>query len=606
MAGRSCGLMGLLAVVAVLCNGVPAFGQTIVGGAIGADTTWTLAGSPYLATDDVELRNDAVLTIEPGVEVAFRPGTALDARQGVLIADGAGGDTIVLRSAANTMGDWQGVLTSANAPSIITPEGEYVGGPIFRNVRITGADVAVRADDQPLYFESVTIERNDSRGIQFTGSTADATTWLKGVTIRDSGIGLSSFSDAGRFVLRDCVFEDNPANGVLLRDGSGELVRCVFRRNGFADAAFGGGGAFLRGSWQVRECVFEENGAIFTILSGGGGGLRLEGSESTVADCEFISNTASGPGGGAEIRPFSFDARVTIENCRFIANTSETSSGAGLLAGANSGSQLVIDIRGCTFEDNQGDSNGGLAVGNATGHVVDNVFRNNTGRTSGGAMRIFNEVRGLIIADNEFTNNATQAGGGAIDLTQLFRGTALSIEGNSFRDNSADRGGAIAGVGRVELSASGNAFEGNTARLGGAIEIRPDAADVVLALAGPPSNRFAANLAGLGAAIYNDSALAIDATGNCWGTSDPAAIAERIYDASDDPTRGVVAFDPIAADCDACPADLDGDGRLTLFDFLAFQTHFDAGDAAADFDGDGRLTFFDFLAFQTAFDAGCG
>ncbi|MEQ8318196.1 MAG: GC-type dockerin domain-anchored protein [Phycisphaerales bacterium] len=54
-----------------------------------------------------------------------------------------------------------------------------------------------------------------------------------------------------------------------------------------------------------------------------------------------------------------------------------------------------------------------------------------------------------------------------------------------------------------------------------------------------------------------------------------------------------------------CRADLDGDGVLTIFDFLAFQNLFDAGDLAADFDGDGELTIFDFLAFQNAFDAGC-
>ncbi len=54
-----------------------------------------------------------------------------------------------------------------------------------------------------------------------------------------------------------------------------------------------------------------------------------------------------------------------------------------------------------------------------------------------------------------------------------------------------------------------------------------------------------------------------------------------------------------------CEADLDGDGVLTIFDFLAFQNLFDAGDPAADFDGDGALTIFDFLAFQNAFDAGC-
>jgi hypothetical protein len=55
----------------------------------------------------------------------------------------------------------------------------------------------------------------------------------------------------------------------------------------------------------------------------------------------------------------------------------------------------------------------------------------------------------------------------------------------------------------------------------------------------------------------------------------------------------------------ACRADIDGDGSLTIFDFLAFQNLFDAGDVAADFDGDEQLTIFDFLAFQNAFDAGC-
>jgi len=54
-----------------------------------------------------------------------------------------------------------------------------------------------------------------------------------------------------------------------------------------------------------------------------------------------------------------------------------------------------------------------------------------------------------------------------------------------------------------------------------------------------------------------------------------------------------------------CAADFDGDGELTLFDFLAFQNAFDAGEPSADFDGDGSLTIFDFLAFQNAFDAGC-
>lgn len=56
----------------------------------------------------------------------------------------------------------------------------------------------------------------------------------------------------------------------------------------------------------------------------------------------------------------------------------------------------------------------------------------------------------------------------------------------------------------------------------------------------------------------------------------------------------------------SCPADLDGNGALDVFDFLEFQTLFAAGDPAADwFDYDGELTVFDFLAFFDAFEVGC-
>ncbi|MCW5757936.1 MAG: hypothetical protein KIT54_11935 [Phycisphaeraceae bacterium] len=54
-----------------------------------------------------------------------------------------------------------------------------------------------------------------------------------------------------------------------------------------------------------------------------------------------------------------------------------------------------------------------------------------------------------------------------------------------------------------------------------------------------------------------------------------------------------------------CRADMDGDGSLTIFDFLTFQNLFAAMDPRADFDGDGLFTIFDFLTFQNEFAAGC-
>lgn len=54
-----------------------------------------------------------------------------------------------------------------------------------------------------------------------------------------------------------------------------------------------------------------------------------------------------------------------------------------------------------------------------------------------------------------------------------------------------------------------------------------------------------------------------------------------------------------------CYADCDGDGVLTIFDFLCFQNKFAVRDLAADCDLDGRFTIFDFLCFQNRFSAGC-
>jgi hypothetical protein len=56
-----------------------------------------------------------------------------------------------------------------------------------------------------------------------------------------------------------------------------------------------------------------------------------------------------------------------------------------------------------------------------------------------------------------------------------------------------------------------------------------------------------------------------------------------------------------------CPADLDGDGELTVFDFFEFQNRFDSGGASgfADFCYDGVMDVFDFLEYLNLFEAGC-
>ncbi len=56
---------------------------------------------------------------------------------------------------------------------------------------------------------------------------------------------------------------------------------------------------------------------------------------------------------------------------------------------------------------------------------------------------------------------------------------------------------------------------------------------------------------------------------------------------------------------DSCYPDCDGDGSLTLFDFLCFVNAFNAAQPYANCDGNGSLDLFDFLCYVNAFNAGC-
>ena len=77
---------------------------TSVSGVISADTTWSLANSPYQVTADVSVTNGATLTIQAGVTVSFDTGNSLTLASGAISARGTAGQPIIFTSTLETAG----------------------------------------------------------------------------------------------------------------------------------------------------------------------------------------------------------------------------------------------------------------------------------------------------------------------------------------------------------------------------------------------------------------------------------------------------------------------------------------------------------------------
>jgi hypothetical protein len=207
----------LLAAVFMLFNSSKA---TNVSGGIYTNTTWTLAGSPYIVTSNIVVFPGVILTIQPGVVVKFDNNTQIEIREAKLLAVGNATDSITFTSNAGspTPGIYRGVYIL----------GDTIGGSSFHYCSFTYADTAIYVtsasslDIQNSYFGANTNGPWDEYG-------------------------------SGTATVSNCNFVNNAGNGLYLRALiSASINNCNFFYNG-------------TGLWTAyyhataNNCLFEHN-----------------------------------------------------------------------------------------------------------------------------------------------------------------------------------------------------------------------------------------------------------------------------------------------------------------------------------------------------------
>jgi hypothetical protein len=239
--------------------------QTSVSGGIYNNTTWNLAGSPYLVTGSIVVFPNRTLTIEPGVEVivtadnTFNTGNFIYLEvRGSLVANGTSNAPIVFTSSDTTTGfyNWEGIRIKGSQ-----------GGTVQMN-----------------HFEL-------------------HNTWY--------GINNDIAQPGVSYVFDECYFRSNQYGLQLNAD----LVyyNCIFESNGVGQAA-----QISYGSLTATNCQFLNNFCSFTWSNNinvnnclfSGNQNNIIGSPGVIQNSQFYNNTF----GMTEI------SNITVNQCVFDGN----------------------------------------------------------------------------------------------------------------------------------------------------------------------------------------------------------------------------------------------------------------------------------------------
>lgn len=445
------------------------------------------------ANDDIEIgdadtatNDDTSNTPKDGTELQAMIKSASAGDKIKLDSDYAIGSTVVIHNGETKIDDEQHPRNGLT----IDGQNHKLDG---KNVRI----LAVRTTDvtlQNIVFENGYLADTDSGAAVWTKE--GSITIINCTFINNKATyGGAFYGTIGNNHIINCTFKDNTATGTggaIQINGNNNIIENSTFTNNKATNKNGGAIAFVDDNANNNNKIIgntftgntaigkdRDGGAIFlqkgvdTQIIGNtftsnkaqhGGAISLyQTGYATIENNTFTKNTATILGGAIRESITNSKTKTTISNNKFNGNSAPT-SGAIHIDGNN------IEISKNVFDNNKATSTFGGSIGatSNTISILNNNITNTNAKTYGGA--IYVKGNPVTIKANEITN-AGATDGGAIYVEA---GTATIDSNNFTKCTASNLGGAIKGGdtnNKVKLTITGNNFNGNTANKGADIRI---------------------------------------------------------------------------------------------------------------------------------------
>jgi parallel beta-helix repeat protein len=174
--------------------------ETQVGGSIASDTTWNLAGSPYIVTSEIYVADGVILTVEKGVTVKVNKGFSIYVvgTLNALCDDEWNGILFTSNQVPKAVGDWNGITFFDGS------------GGTLQHCLIEYADIGIHvfANTSPQFLDC-------------------------GFYYNNRGIEVMNFSDnLSHPLVKECSFNDNADIGIFIYGNtSPQILNCEIYNN---------------------------------------------------------------------------------------------------------------------------------------------------------------------------------------------------------------------------------------------------------------------------------------------------------------------------------------------------------------------------------------